>query len=216
MISQLVASEFPEVASLALRALNNISDNCMFFFLFKFINYYYSFKILFIYYLVAVTQIKIAEGSALSNLVDIIRQSEDLDDSYIRNTTLEILTSITSNGTFLKLLIVTFHYFFHYFYYYYLLLLFYLLLFVIIICLLLCLEQVAKALVEEFKLVNVLWTVLQEWLEKNSWETEDAEEESEEGLEAEKPFPISASLLLVHIANKGTPLIIINILLIIH
>lgn len=56
---------------------------------------------------------------------------------------------------------------------------------------------------EDYKLAVVLWKVLQDWLAKNSWETEDDEEEREEGLEEEKPFPIAATLLLVHLANKG-------------
>eukprot|EP00026_Physarum_polycephalum_P002239 Phypoly_transcript_02244.p1 GENE.Phypoly_transcript_02244~~Phypoly_transcript_02244.p1 ORF type:complete len:624 (-),score=117.12 Phypoly_transcript_02244:213-2084(-) len=78
VITQLLVSEHPEVQSLALRAFNNLAEN-------------------------GIAQAKMLEGSTLQNLVEILRRSEDQDD-YVRNTTIEILTSLSSNSDIGKVL----------------------------------------------------------------------------------------------------------------
>ena len=59
---------------------------------------------------------------------------------------------------------------------------------------------------EEYKVATTLWKILQEWLSKSSWDLEDEDEEEEQAgaeVEEEKPFPVTSSVLLVHMANKG-------------
>jgi hypothetical protein len=59
---------------------------------------------------------------------------------------------------------------------------------------------------EEYKIANMLWEILQLWLSKSSWalDDEDEEEEAGEEVDEEKPFAVTSSMLLVHLANKGS------------
>ena len=90
VISQLLVSEYPEVQSLALRAFNNIAENG------KLINNFFI-VVRLINILIEITHTKVLGGDTVPNLVEILRGSEDLDD-YARNTTIEILTTLSSNS----------------------------------------------------------------------------------------------------------------------